>query len=77
MLPQEIIRTKRDGGALSAQQIDEFVAGITSGAVADAQAAAVAIAVYWRGMDVAECGAGNELTAGPDDAPSGMTPQPG
>jgi thymidine phosphorylase len=55
MLPQEIIRTKRDGGALSAEQIDEFVAGITSGAVADSQAAAFAMAVYWRGMGIDEC----------------------
>lgn len=55
MLPQEIIRIKRDAGTLSAEQIDEFVAGITSGAVADAQAAAFAMAVFLRGMDVDEC----------------------
>jgi thymidine phosphorylase len=55
MLPQEIIRTKRDGGALTTAQIDDFVAGITSGAVAEAQAAAFAMAVYLQGMDVAEC----------------------
>lgn len=54
MLPQEIIRIKRDGGALTTEQIDEFVAGITSGAVADAQAGAFAMAVFLRGMDVAE-----------------------
>jgi thymidine phosphorylase len=55
MLPQEIIRAKRDGSALTADQIDEFVAGITSGAVAESQAAAFAMAIYWRGMDVEEC----------------------
>jgi thymidine phosphorylase len=54
MLPQEIIRIKRDGGALSAEQIDEFIAGLTSGAVAEAQAGAFAMAVFLRGMDVAE-----------------------
>ena len=55
MLPQEIIRAKRDGGVLSPAQIQEFVVGITSGAVAEAQAAAFAMAVFLRGMNVAEC----------------------
>ncbi len=55
LLPQEIIRIKRNGGALDAAQIDEFVAGITSGAVAESQAAAFAMAVFLKGMDVDEC----------------------
>jgi thymidine phosphorylase len=55
MLPQEIIRAKRDGSRLDADAIDQFVAGITSGAVAESQAAAFAMAVYFRGMDVDEC----------------------
>lgn len=55
MLPQEIIRAKRDGHRLDADEIDRFVAGITSGAVAESQAAAFAMAVYFRGMDVDEC----------------------
>ncbi len=55
MLPQEIIRTKRDGKRLTNDEIDEFVVGITNGAVADAQAAAFAMAVYLRGMDTEEC----------------------
>lgn len=54
MLPQEIIRVKRDGGRLSVEQIDEFIAGLTSGTVADSQAAAFAMAVYFRGMDLDE-----------------------
>ncbi len=49
-LPQEIIRRKRDGEALSAGEIREFVTGIVSGAVSDAQAAAFAMAVFFRGM---------------------------
>ncbi len=53
-LPQEVIRRKRDGEALGAQEIREFVAGIVSGAVSDAQAAAFAMAVFFRGMDAAE-----------------------
>jgi thymidine phosphorylase len=54
MLPQEIIRTKRDGKRLTTQEIDDFVGGLTSGAVADAQAGAFAMAVYLQGMDVDE-----------------------
>lgn len=54
MLPQEIIRAKRDGRPLSAEELDEFVAGLTTGEVADAHVAAFAMAVYWRGMTTAE-----------------------
>lgn len=54
MLPQEIIRAKRDGRELTTEQIDDFVTGLTSGAVADAQAAAFAMAVYFRGMTTDE-----------------------
>jgi thymidine phosphorylase len=54
MLPQEIIRRKRDGAALSAEEIAAFIEDLTSGAVADEQAAAFAMAVFFRGMTVAE-----------------------
>ena len=33
MLPQEIIRVKRDGGRLNEAQIQRFIQGVTSGAV--------------------------------------------
>ena len=33
MLAQEIIRIKRDGGALSQARIAEFIAGVTDGSV--------------------------------------------
>jgi thymidine phosphorylase len=49
-LPQEIIRKKRDGGALTAEEIQFMVSGITSGGVADSQIAALAMAVFCRGM---------------------------
>jgi thymidine phosphorylase len=49
-LPQEIIRKKRDGGALSAAEIAEFVAGLTSGHFTEGQAAALAMAVFFNGM---------------------------
>ncbi|MET0596831.1 MAG: thymidine phosphorylase [Mesorhizobium sp.] len=54
MLPQEIIRTKRDGQALSAGDIAAFIGGLTSGDVAEGQAAAFAMAVFFNGMSRAE-----------------------
>jgi len=54
ILPQEIIRLKRDGRALSAGEIGDFIAGLTSGAVTQGQAAAFAMAVYFRGMTLSE-----------------------
>ncbi len=54
MLPQEIIRSKRDGAALSPAQIAEFVAGITDGRVGDEQLGAFAMAVFLNGMNEAE-----------------------
>ena len=50
MLPQEIIRAKRDGQALSAEQIAAFVQGITDGSVSEGQIAAFGMAVYFNGM---------------------------
>jgi len=54
VLPQEVIRTKRDGAALTPAQIDAFVQGLTSGRWSDSQAAALAMAIVLRGMDGAE-----------------------
>jgi thymidine phosphorylase len=54
MIPQEIIRTKRDGRELSADDIASFVTGLVNGAVTDGQAAAFAMAVYFKGMSTAE-----------------------
>jgi len=50
MLVPELIRKKRDGGELSAAEIEELVAGITDGSVTDAQVGALAMAIVWRGM---------------------------
>src|ERR1700677_4376066 len=55
MLPQEIIRAKRDGETLSAGEIGDFIAALTSGAVTEGQAAAFAMAIYFRGMSLDEC----------------------
>jgi thymidine phosphorylase len=53
-LPQEIIRKKRDGVMLSQQDIQQFVAGITDNSVADSQIAALAMAIYFNGMQLEE-----------------------
>jgi thymidine phosphorylase len=50
MLPQEVIRRKRDGAALSREEVKDFIAGLTSGAVSEGQVAAFAMAVFFRGM---------------------------
>ncbi|WP_420563409.1 thymidine phosphorylase [Thalassobaculum sp.] len=54
MLPQEVIRAKRDGQTLSAVAIADFIAGLTGGSVGEGQAAAFAMAVFFRGMDAEE-----------------------
>ena len=54
MLPQEIIRRKRDGHPLSEAEIGFFVRGIADGSIADGQVAAFAMAVFHRGMSEAE-----------------------
>ncbi len=54
LLPQEIIRAKRDGRALDAADIAAFIGGLTEGRVSEGQAAAFAMAVFFRDMDRAE-----------------------
>jgi thymidine phosphorylase len=50
----EVIRTKRDGSALSDAQIDWVIDAYTRGVVADEQMAALAMAVLLRGLSPAE-----------------------
>ncbi|MGW7532037.1 thymidine phosphorylase [Amycolatopsis sp. NPDC054798] len=50
----DVIRTKRDGGRLSDEQIDWVVDAYTHGAVAEEQMAALAMAIFLRGMDDGE-----------------------
>jgi len=54
MRPQDVIRRKREGDALSAEEIEFFVQGVTGGEFTDYQAAALLMAIYCRGMDEAE-----------------------
>ena len=50
MLPQEIIRKKRDGVPLTKDEIAFMVKGLTDGSVTEGQVAAFAMAVFFRGM---------------------------
>jgi thymidine phosphorylase len=54
MLTAELIRRKRDGYELSADEITQLVRGIADGTVTDAQVGALAMAIVWRGMTAAE-----------------------
>ncbi len=51
MLPQEIIRKKRDGKVLAPEEIKAFIAGVTEESVAEAQIAALAMAIIFNGMN--------------------------
>ena len=54
MLPQEVIARKRDGGALTPGEIALHRRGLTDGTVTEGQAAAFAMAVFFRDMDIDE-----------------------
>lgn len=54
MLPQEIIRAKRNGLVLSSDQINGFVDGLVSGNFNDAQAGSMAMAIFQQGMNTQE-----------------------
>ena len=53
-LPQEIIRRKRDGGALADDEIAEFVRGMADNSISEGQVAAFAMAVFLQGMSMDE-----------------------
>ncbi|HEV8322315.1 MAG TPA: thymidine phosphorylase [Myxococcota bacterium] len=53
----ELIQRKRDGGALAEADIRALIAGYTDGSVPDYQMAAMAMAVFFRGLDGAETAA--------------------
>ncbi len=55
--PSQIIARKRDGNALSSTEIAQFIQGYASGNIPDYQMSALAMAIYWRGMDEAETAA--------------------
>jgi thymidine phosphorylase len=55
LLPQEIIRHKRDKQVLPSEEIRAFIAGITENTVSEAQIAAFTMAVFLNGMSRQEC----------------------
>ncbi len=50
MIPQEIIRRKRDKKVLSKEEISLFVKGLTDGSFSDSQVAAMSMAIFLNGM---------------------------
>lgn len=54
MLPQEIIRKKRDGGVLQKDEIYFFIKGLTDGTLSEGQIAAFAMAVFFQGLSLSE-----------------------
>jgi thymidine phosphorylase len=50
----ELIRTKRDGGRLTDEAIDWLIRAYTDGQVRDEQMSAMAMAIFFRGLDGAE-----------------------
>lgn len=50
MLPQEIIRRKRNGERLEAADIMAFVRGLSDGSISEGQVAAFAMAIWFSGM---------------------------
>lgn len=54
LFPQHIIARKRDGYALTREEISAFVRGATDNSWADYQLSAMLMAVVWRGMNAQE-----------------------
>ena len=50
----DIIKKKRDGEELCAEEIEFFVSGYTDGSIPDYQASALCMAIYFKGMNARE-----------------------
>ncbi len=57
MIPQWIIEKKRDGNILSGEEIRFWIEGYTDGSIPDYQMAALAMAIYFKGMELSEISA--------------------
>ena len=57
MRPYDIIKKKRDGLPLTEAEIRTFISGYVAGDIPDYQAAALCMAIWFRGMDAAETAA--------------------
>ena len=65
MIPQEIIRKKRNKEVLSDKEINHFIKGLTSGEIADIQAASFSMAIFLNGLDKDEKLSWKEIKKGP------------
>jgi pyrimidine-nucleoside phosphorylase len=54
LTPAHLIQLKRDGEELSPEQLLQFIQGVSNGQVADYQATAFLMAVYFQGMSLSE-----------------------
>jgi len=54
MIPQEIIRKKRDNNILEEDEIKSFVSGLTDGSFSDSQIASMSMAILLNGMSEKE-----------------------
>ncbi len=54
MVPQELIRRKRDGESLSGGELADFIAGVSADTVTEGQIAAFCMAVYFKGLTLDE-----------------------
>lgn len=54
IIPQEIIRLKRNGQVLNEQAINGFVSGLVDGNFSDSQVGAMAMAIFQQGMTIEE-----------------------
>lgn len=54
MLIQEIIKNKRDGGELSAAQIQAYINGVSDNSTSEGQIAAMCMAIFFNKMNIAE-----------------------
>jgi len=54
MIPSRVIETKRDGGAIDAEELEAFLQAYLDDDVHDYQMAAFLMAVFFRGLDPAE-----------------------
>ncbi|MFH1530223.1 MAG: thymidine phosphorylase [Pseudomonadota bacterium] len=57
MRPYDIIRHKRDGGALTPEEAQAFIHGYVAGAIEDYHASALLMAIWFRGMETDELAA--------------------
>jgi pyrimidine-nucleoside phosphorylase len=61
MNPAELIKKKRDGGALSREELEALIGGYVRGEVPEYQMAAFLMATYFRGMTPEEAGIFTDL----------------